>query len=111
MTTFNFKTTLDGAGVEVKQPKSVVKFGDGYEQRRTEGIHASAQTWSLQSIGKRAEIDAVKAFFDARGAIESFNWVAPNGQAIKVVLDDGYKLTPKGANIWALNYTFRQVFE
>ena len=111
MTMFNFKTTLDGAGVDVKQPKSVVKFGDGYEQRRTEGIHASAQTWSLQSIGKRAEIDAVKAFFDARGAIESFNWVAPGGQNIKVVLDDGYKLTPKGANIWSLNYTFRQVFE
>ena len=111
MTTFNFKTALDGAAGEVKQPKSVVKFGDGYEQRRTEGIHASAQTWSLQSIGIRAEIDAVKAFLDARGAIESFNWVAPGGQNLKVVLDDGYKLTPKGANIWALNYTFRQVFE
>lgn len=111
MTTFNFKATLEGAGAEVKQPKSVVKFGDGYEQRRTEGIHTSAQTWSLQSIGTRAEIDAVKTFFDARGAIESFAWVAPGGQNIKVVLDDGYKLTPKGAGIWSLNYTFRQVFE
>ena len=48
---------------------------------------------------------------DARGAIESFNWIAPGGQNIKVVLDDGYKLTPKGADIWALSYTFRQVFE
>ena len=56
-----------------------IKFGDGYEQRALDGIHADLQSWSLTfSDRPTAEADTIEAFFvAARGGIDTFVWTPP----------------------------------
>ena len=108
---FTYKPDLEGAVGDFKSVVTVVKFGDGYEQRRAHGVNTKFQTWTLQKTGKAATLAPIKAFFDAVNGLESFLWIPPNGAQITVLLDDGYQETPKGGGIYQLSWTFRQVYE
>ena len=109
--TFSWKVDLEGLSGDVKSSVSSVKFGDGYEQRAAIGINEKKQSWSVQKTGNLSDILPVKSFLDDVGGTESFKWTTPFGDQIVVVIDDGYKVSPKGGDVFQLSWTFRQVFE
>lgn len=55
----------------------VAKFKD-YEQRAGSGINNNLQKWSLQFTSE-ADVDAIEAFLEARGGVESFLFTPPKG--------------------------------
>jgi phage-related protein len=98
-----------------KQSKPTVtpiKFGDGYEQRVSNGINTNSGTFSLQFSNREvAEIDAIEAFLDARAAVESFDYTPPrSATAIKVVCREWSRVT-ESATMDSLSAKFEQVFD
>lgn len=112
MAVFSWVVDLASASGEHEFKARTVQFGDGYEQRtRSLNIKPKMQTWQVRKTGKLAEIQAIKTFLDARAGVESFFWRPPSASAdIKVVVDK-YTETPMGAGLYALSFTFREVFE
>ena len=110
--TFTWPLDLDGFSGDFEQAISAIKFGDGYEQRRTSNINSKVQKWTVQKTGKAAALAPIKAFLEGVGGLESFLWTPKNNTQISVVVDGGsYKETSKGAGVYQLSWTFRQVFE
>lgn len=101
-----------GAQANYKPRVRVTQFGDGYEQRVTEGINARPQVWSLQ-FNNRSNTEAgnIVSFLAARNAVEAFDWTPPNEEtAIKVVCREWVKTVAR-ANLNNVQATFQQVFE
>ena len=98
----------------------VTAFGDGYEQRTQFGINANPQKWSLTFKARLdAEANAIDAFLQARGGLQSFFWTPP-GQTVALkfvcrkwskspVAGNGTATAP--AYIWDLTVPLEQVFE
>lgn len=61
------------------------KFGDGYEHRVAIGLNSTPRQWQVSFSRPNATADAIEAFFVARGAVQSFDWVPPHGGAGKWV--------------------------
>lgn len=93
-----------------------MSFGDGYEQRISDGINAIARTFTVTfSPRVKEEIDDIVAFFDSRKSVTSFDFTYPDSnfsgeRTIKVVCDD-YSISYMYDNFYACNATFRQVYE
>lgn len=108
METFTWCVDLQGASATHKFGVRTVKFGEGYEQRQPTGLRRKMQTWSVQKTGKKALIDEIKAFFDARRGVEAFYWQPP-GMAKLTVKASEYREIPKGGGIWQLSWDFEEV--
>lgn len=93
---------------------SKVSFGDGYEQRRKDGINAIAETFSVQIQNKTdTEIQHIVDFFNSLNGVSSFNLTLPKDggeETIKVVCEN-YSYTYKHHDYYDLNASFRRVFE
>lgn len=100
------------ASIEVSHdPKvTIAKFGDGYEQRMSLGLNADLQKWSLNFSGNRTRIDAIDQFLRARKGAESFTWVNPDSETIKVVCRSWKKKRERAALV-SISCTFEQVPE
>lgn len=71
-----------GSAVSTKPNVKVVKFGDGYEQRVAVGLNTALRKWEVTFASRANETaDTIEAFFEARGALEWFNWTPPHGAA------------------------------
>lgn len=102
-------------------PRVVVSsFGDGYEQRTQFGINGNAQKWSLTFKSRLdAEANAIDAFLQSMGALQSFFWTPPGQTApLKFVCRSWTKVPSTGngtaaapAYIWDLTVPLEQVFE
>ena len=88
---------------------NVVKYGDGYEARFTEGVNTLAQTWVLKFTDKRAVALQVRAFLKRQGAVLSFIWTNPFGEQGIYVCDKWTSSADRGK--LTVSATFRQVFE
>lgn len=87
------------------------RFGDGYEQRVSDGINIVARKWSVEfSMRYQSEIDPIVAFLNTQNAIYSFDWTPPYGAAGKWVCDS-YALRVDKGNMYSLSAVFREVFE
>ncbi|RPD90520.1 phage tail protein [Neisseria weixii] len=106
--TFGWMVDLSGVSAAHKYNVRTVQLGDGYEQRQQKFLRPKLQTWNVQKTGKKALIDEIQAFFDARRGIESFYW-QPGGNETLLVKVDEYKVVPKGNNIWEISWTFKEV--
>lgn len=85
--------------------------GDGYEQRIRFGLNTDPKEWELQFNERDdAEMNAITAFLDARGGVESFDWTTPRGVAGKFVCDE-WQVTLRACNFNNIRARFRQVFE
>lgn len=108
-----FTWVEDYNGSEEHQPRvRAVKFGDGYQQRSTDGINTDAGTWNLTFSGRSTgEASAITTFLGARGGVENFDWT-PYGElaAIKVVCPK-WARQPQSYGVWTVTATFSQVFE
>lgn len=100
-----------GATVEQAPNTLRAKFGDGYEQRRGNGINTQPQTWKLQ-FSARTDTDAVAilTFFQTQAAVTSFLWTPPGGSQAKFVCRKWQRQMPDyGVN--TVSAEFEEVFE
>ena len=67
--TFTWSLDLDGFSGDFEQAISAIKFGDGYEQRRTSNINSKVQKWTVQKTGKAAALAPIKAFLEGVWAV------------------------------------------
>ena len=88
-----------------------IQFGDGYEHRQANGINTQPQKWSLQFENRdQTDSDDIDAFLSARGALESFDWTTPDGNALKFVCRSWNK-TITHAGTYTITALFEEVFE
>lgn len=98
-------------GSENDEEPSVLsaKFGDGYEQRASDGINSNLQVWPLRfEVRTASEADAIIAFFRLKKGATSFTWTNLEGVEIRVVCRK-WKRKFIGANAHAITATFEQV--
>ena len=64
---------------------SIASFGDGYEQRRVEGLNPIKDVWNLTfSYRDSAEVNDIMAFLYARKGVEAFDFQVPGSGLVKV---------------------------
>lgn len=85
MDTFHWKVDAD-MGVEAEPQVTVVKFGDGYEQRRASGLNNNLEKYNITVRVKREELRYLRDFLNRHGGVNAFLWTPPYGyQQIRVV--------------------------
>lgn len=106
-------TWIPEFGVEgdVTPNVTIVKFGDGYQQRQPAGMNTMTESWPLTFANREPdESAAILAFLVARGGAESFDWTTPEGIDIQVICSKWSKIPQKGGR-FSITATFDQVFE
>jgi phage-related protein len=87
------------------------KFGDGYEQRRAEGINHIAQHWSLFFVCHHAAMaHAILGFLRAHKGSEIFYWTPPDVSTAIHVICREYSSNIEPGNSRTISATFEQVF-
>lgn len=99
-----------GATCAIKPSVHTTKFGDGYELRTSAQINASPEKWTVKFTRAADEFGQIDAFLKARGAMESFLWTTPEGNAGTYVCREWSKTRLRGGAA-ELSATFEQVFE
>lgn len=94
---------------------SVVKLGDGYEQRQIKGINPLMDSYSLTFIGyddakclRPNVAKAAEAFLKARMAVEAFYWTPSDAGVQRLYVCRSWSLNKNG-NQHELTATFEQV--
>ncbi|EMX2994803.1 TPA: phage tail protein [Escherichia coli] len=94
---------------------SVIKLGDGYEQRQMKGINPLLDSYTLIFKGTSARCgDAgnvalqVDAFLRARCAVEAFYWTPSTDGVQRLFVCRKWSMTKDGP-VCTLNATFEQV--
>lgn len=105
--TFRWRVTSEVKATHKFNVRSV-QFGDGYEQRQLKSLRPKLRSWDIKVVGQKALIGEIKAFFDARGGVEPFNWWPPEGGAALVKVSE-YTETSKGGKVYELGCTFEEV--
>ncbi|EAV6397997.1 phage tail protein [Salmonella enterica] len=85
MKTFHWKVDPD-MGVDSEPQVTVVKFGDGYEQRRVTGLNSNLKKYSVTIRTKRQDAGYLEDFLSEHNGVKAFLWTPPYGyRQIKVV--------------------------
>lgn len=98
--------------VSTRRPRVLAtKFGDGYEQRGLDGIHADLQSWQLNfSPIPITDADTIEAFFITnQTAITPFVWTAPRAAVASKFLCRTWTRTITSPNTDSLTATFEEV--
>ena len=102
-----------GISIERNPKINTVSFGDGMEQRLTEGLNQNPRKISLSFKNiTEAQSDTLINFLNDRITnADSFDFLPPNDTTGKFVIDGNYKKTINYAGIADVSVTFREVFE
>ena len=101
-----------GAAASNEPRIKTAKFGDGYEQRSADGLNANPENWTLSFTNRDvAEIDAIDAFLDARGAVEYFLWTPPRQSTAKKFICKKWERQIIVGVTDSLTATFTQVYD
>ncbi|EAA9125985.1 phage tail protein [Salmonella enterica] len=85
MRTFHWKVDPD-MEVDSEPQVSVVKFGDGYEQRRATGINNNLKKYSVTIRVDREDGLLLEGFLSQHNGVKAFLWTPPyDYRQIKVV--------------------------
>lgn len=86
------------------------KFGDGYEQRTTNGINSAPKVWKLTFTNNKNNAMSALDFLQERGARESFTWTDPFNKTGTYVCRtwDG---SQSQFGIYTITASFEQVWE
>lgn len=89
---------------------SDVRFGEGYIASYVEGMNTLKDDWPLVWVGTNAEIDPIKAFFDAHPGV-SFYWTPPwSGAVVGRYRVVKYQYIPAAAGNAKINATLERFF-
>lgn len=90
---------------------SIIKFGDGYEQRVKTSINSKVKYWKCSKTDYKHVIDEIKGFLDSTGAVEAFTFTPIEGeQSYKARLDGEIARKHIGGNVYSLEFALVQVF-
>ncbi|EAA7762230.1 phage tail protein, partial [Salmonella enterica] len=78
MKTFHWKVDPD-MGVDSEPQVAVVKFGDGYEQRRVTGLNSNLKKYSVTIRTKRQDAGYLEDFLSEHNGVKAFLWTPPYG--------------------------------
>lgn len=111
--TVGYDVTPDFGAQRNSQPRVTnVSFGDGYQQRVAFGINTNPKVWNLKwSAISNAAADAIEAFFEARNAVQSFDWTPLNSATSYKWICRQWTRDHQYADINTITATFEQVFE
>nr|WP_074019851.1 phage tail protein [Xenorhabdus thuongxuanensis] len=85
METFIWKIRA-GMKKEAEPRVRSVKFGDGYEQRRPDGINTHLKKYTVSLSMKHALAHEVEAFFERHNGVSAFLWKPPHqDRIIKII--------------------------
>lgn len=110
--TFTFSPSF--SPVSQRQPRVLLaKFGDGYEQRSFDGIHADLRKWSLTfQHCPVAEADAIESFFTTnQTAVRAFNWTPPRAGTPAKFVCRNWTRTMQSPVTDTITATFEEVAE
>lgn len=107
-----FTTLPNKEPVSTRQPRvRAIKYGDGYEQRALDGLHADLQRWELSFQDRTtAEIDAVEAFFVSnQTAVFPFIWTPPSSGVAGKFVCRAWRRIPVSFDVETITATFEEV--
>lgn len=105
-----FTWQVNAGAILDKEPRvSTAAFGDGYQQRVARGINFKPRKFSIECTRKRSEMEAIEAFLDARGGVQSFTWKPPVGAEGKWICR-AWQAVSLSVNVGQLTATFEEVF-
>ncbi|MGP7732928.1 phage tail protein [Oceanimonas smirnovii] len=84
-----------------------VKFGNGYSQRKRDGINNLLATYTLTFSDKPATIGALREFLQRHGGVDAFQFQLPGELPVKVVCKQWGG--PRRGGWWQLNCVFEEV--
>lgn len=81
-----------------------ISFGDGYEQRRPDGLNSVKRVWTLEWTGiDLHQKDTLMDFLLARKGAYAFIWeVADTGEVVQVVCNDMPSYSADSYNVFSV---------
>lgn len=101
-----------GTDLTQKPERKRLRYGDGYSQRKTDGINSNPQEWNVvwDNIPE-ADGETLRAFFEDQGGVEIVLWT-PFGQAEELKFsNDDFRLRPSGYGIVTCSVRLEQEFD
>lgn len=104
-----FWPTTNGSDEQHQPRVQRLRFADGVEQRRPDGLNHQLRSWP-RTIARvdPAIAREMRAFLTARGGVESFTWINDWDEEVRVVCDS-WSITP-GRRGAVLTFTFSGTF-
>tara|TARA_Y100000361_G_scaffold146489_1_gene156966 strand:- start:23 stop:364 length:342 start_codon:yes stop_codon:yes gene_type:complete len=112
MATFPIANPIYNTRIDARPKITVVSFGDGFEQRLTEGLNQNPLTVSLVFELSQTDADTAITFLNARiddGA--SFDYTLPSESSTRKFVCSSFPRTIPFLNRVRLSCVFREVFE
>ena len=112
MATFPIANPTYNTRINTNTNQIVVSFGDGFEQRLTEGLNQNPLTVSLTFELSQSDADTAITFLDSRvtdGA--SFDYTLPSESSSRKFVCERFPRSIPFLNRVRLNCVFREVFE
>ena len=112
MATFPIANPTYNTRINTNTNQIVVSFGDGFEQRLTEGLNQNPLTVSLTFELSQSDADTAITFLDSRvtdGA--SFDYTLPSESSSRKFVCTSFPRTIPFLNRVRLSCVFREVFE
>ncbi|HHH3380018.1 TPA: phage tail protein [Morganella morganii] len=85
METFTWKVK-PGMNIESEPRVRSVRFGDGYEQRRSDGLNSLLNKYSITLSPKNADAQIIRAFLEKHAGVTAFFWKPPHQMHVITVL-------------------------
>jgi len=105
-------------GRQIAPKVLVAKFGDGYEQRITDGINSIKETYNLSFRHReKAFIDDVVHFLNSQKGVTKFSLnipdsnITPSGEREVKVVSENYNVVYEYDNFYSLTVQLRRVYE
>ena len=101
-----------GAARSSKPRFKKIQFGDGYQQRSSDGFNTNLKTHSLTFKGGYTDVLAIETFLNARttNGLEAFTWTNLENVAISVICEE-WSVTYDDFGWGTLSANFEQVAE
>ena len=112
MATFPITNPVYNTRINALPKVNVISFGDGFEQRLTEGLNQNPLTVNLSFELSQIDADTAIAFLNARvedGA--SFDYTLPSETSTRKFVCTSFPRSIPFLNRVTLSCTFREVFE
>jgi phage-related protein len=109
MSDFNYQPALNASFNQEPRVKKA-SFGDGYQQRVGDGINTMPEMHTLTFRGRKADMDAIHAFFVSKAGVLSFTWT-PSAESERTYICPSWTKVRLGKNTAEISCTFEQVFE
>ena len=112
MATFPIANPTYNTRINTNTNQIVVSFGDGFEQRLTEGLNQNPLTVSLTFELSQSDADTAITFLDSRvtdGA--SFDYTLPSESSSRKFVCERFPRSIPFLNRVTLSCVFREVFE